>query len=87
MTDQRVFIISGPIASGKSTVAQALVAESRASGSSAAVVDLDLVYRMLDDGRLMSDPGTSRLARRAAAALVDQYLVDRIQLVIVEGDF
>ena len=86
MTAQRLLIIGGPIASGKSTVAQALAAELRASGSSAAVVELDRVYMMLDTP-LMSDPHRSRLARRAAAALVDQYVLDGIRLVIVEGDF
>jgi predicted enzyme related to lactoylglutathione lyase/chloramphenicol 3-O-phosphotransferase len=87
MTEQRVLIITGPIASGKSTLAQALAAESRGSGSRAAVVDLDPMYAMLHDGPLMSDPLIARLARRAAAALVDQYIVDGIQLVIVVGDF
>jgi len=36
-----LLIISGPIASGKSTVAQLLATEFRASGHTAAVVDLD----------------------------------------------
>jgi len=79
-------IISGPIASGKSTAAYALAAESRASGVTAAVVELDRMYVMLDDSPLMSDPRISRRARRAAA-LVDQYVLDGIDLVIAEGDF
>ena len=87
MTAPRVLIISGPIASGKSTVAEALAAESRASGSTAAVVELDRMYMMLDGGPLMSDPQISGRARRAAAALVDQYVRDGIDLVIAEGDF
>jgi hypothetical protein len=87
MTASRVLIISGPIASGKSTVAHALAAESRAVGPTAAVVDLDRMYVLLDDSPLMSDPRISARARRAAAALVDQYALDGIDLIIVEGDF
>jgi predicted enzyme related to lactoylglutathione lyase/chloramphenicol 3-O-phosphotransferase len=87
MTASRVLIISGPIASGKSTVARTLAGESRASDSTAAVVELDRMYMMLDDSPLMSDPRISRRARRAAAALVDQYVFDEIDLIIVEGDF
>jgi predicted enzyme related to lactoylglutathione lyase/chloramphenicol 3-O-phosphotransferase len=87
MTAQRLLIISGPIASGKSTVSQALAAEFRASRSSAAVVELDRAYMMLDDSPLMSDPHISRLTLRAAGALVDQCVLDGIHLVIVEGDF
>jgi deoxyadenosine/deoxycytidine kinase len=48
MTASRVLIISGPIASGKSTAAHALAAESRAADSTAALVELDRMYMMLD---------------------------------------
>lgn len=87
MTASRVLIISGPIASGKSTVAYALAAEARACGSTAAVVELDRIYMMLDDGNIMSDAEMSRRARRAAAALVNQYVPDGVDLIIAEGDF
>jgi predicted enzyme related to lactoylglutathione lyase len=87
MTASRVLIISGPIASGKSTAARTLAADARAPGSAAAVVELDRMYMMLDDGPLMSNSAISRRARRAAAALVDHYVLDRIDLVIAEGDF
>jgi len=87
MTAPRVLIISGPIASGKSTVAQSLATESRAASSTAAVVELDRMYMMLDDSPLMSDPRISRRARRAAAALVDHYVLDGLDLIIAEGDF
>src|SRR5579864_3767650 len=82
-----VLIISGPIASGKSTVAQALAAESRASGANAAVIDLDRMYMMLDDGPVMRDAEFSWRARRATAALVDHYVLDGLDLIIAEGDF
>src|SRR5438034_6055587 len=85
MTASRVLIISGPIGSGKSTAARTLAAEVRASGFAAAVVELDRMYMMLDDGPIMGDLQISRRARRAAATLVDHYVLDGIDLVIAEG--
>jgi predicted enzyme related to lactoylglutathione lyase/predicted kinase len=82
-----LLIISGPIAAGKSTVAQLLATEWRACGRAAVVVDLDRVYMMLDHRSPMDDPPTWRGARRAAAALADQFLLDGAELVIVEGTF
>src|SRR5690348_451067 len=87
MTASRVLIISGPIGSGKSTAARTLAADVRASGSTAAVVELDRMYMMLDEGPIMGDLQISRRARRAAAALVDHYVLDTIELIIAEGDF
>ena len=83
----KLLVISGPIAAGKSTVASALAAALRDSGRSVAVVDLDRLYMMLDDRPPMSDPSRSREARRAAAALTDHFVLDGIELVIVEGTF
>jgi hypothetical protein len=82
-----VLIIIGPIASGKSTVAQALAADCRAAGANAVVIDLDRMFMMLDDGPVMSDAEMSRRARRATAALVDHYVLDELDLIIAEGDF
>src|SRR5437899_13085372 len=82
----KLLVISGPIAAGKSTVASAL-ATFRKSGRSVAVVDLDRLYMMLDDPAPMSDPSHSREARRAAAALTDHFVLDGIELVILEGTF
>jgi lactoylglutathione lyase len=83
----RLLVISGPIAAGKSTVASALAATFRESGRAVAVVDLDRLYMMLDDRPPMSDPSHSREARRAAAALTDHFVLEGIELVIVEGTF
>src|SRR6266571_3526267 len=69
----------------QSTVASALAATFRKSGRSVAVVDLDRLYMMLDDPAPMSDPSHSREARRAAAALTDHFVLDGIELVILEG--
>jgi len=43
-----VIVICGPIASGKSTVARAVARSFEHLGTQAAVVDLDLVYEMLE---------------------------------------
>jgi len=83
----KLLVISGPIAAGKSTVASALAATFRKSGRSVAVVDLDRLYMMLDDRPPVSDPSRSREARRAAAALTDHFVLEGIELVIVEGTF
>jgi uridine kinase len=60
----RLLIISGAIASGKSSVVHALAADFRASGHTTAVVDLDRVYMMLDGRSPMDDPSIWREARR-----------------------
>ena len=86
-SEPSVLIISGPIASGKSTVAQALAADSRVTGANTVVIDLDRMYMMLDDGPVMNDAEVSRLARRATAALIDHYILDGLDLIIAEGDF
>lgn len=81
-----VIVVNGPIASGKSTVALALAALLRERGRSAAVIDLDTVYAMLDPGP-KADAEVWRLARRGAAALTGAFLAAGRGAVIVEGDF
>ena len=44
----KIVVISGPIASGKSTVGRAVTVELSGRGFDAAIVDLDLVYEILD---------------------------------------
>jgi lactoylglutathione lyase len=83
----KLLVISGPIAAGKSTVAAALATAYRDSARAAAVVDLDRIYMMFDVRPPMTDPRISRQARRAAAALTDHFVLDGIELVIVEGTF
>ncbi len=50
--------------SGKGTVSQLLAIEFRASGDTAAVVDLDRLYMMPDDRSPMHDPRSWRATRR-----------------------
>ena len=82
-----LLVITGPIASGKSKLARAVAQEFEAVGIQAAVVDLDLVYEMLDPGRAPKTNGTKwGQARRLAARLADALLAEGAD-VIVEGDF
>ena len=82
----QLIVISGPIASGKSTVAKLLADDVRSRGRSVAVLDLDLVYEMLSSGR-KSDDRIWALARQAAASFVTTLLTSGVDLVILEGEF
>jgi predicted kinase len=82
-----LIVLSGPIASGKSSVARALAAGLRAQRRAAAVVDLDLLYTMLDEAQPMDNPVAWRRARRAAATLADEFAVAGVELVVIEGTF
>ena len=80
-------VVGGPIASGKSSLARALairLEESCVAG--VAVVDLDLVYEMLDPaGRAKDDGRLWSLARRISGRLAAA-LVTEGRCVVVEGD-
>ena len=83
-----LIVISGPIASGKSTVARALARDLGRSGTAVAMIDLDLVYDMLEPDHVRKDDAAKWLrARRASAALADAFLLDGVEVVIVEGEF
>ena len=82
-----VIVISGPIASGKSTVAQELAQELERAHLRVAVIDLDLVHERLTTNEPTSSNATWALARRAAAELVNTFLNDGLAVVVVEGSF
>jgi adenylylsulfate kinase-like enzyme len=83
-----LIVIGGPIGSGKSTLARALAQEFERRGSTAAAVDLDVVYDMLEPSGAPKDQALKwSAARRVAAGLADALLAERIAVVIVEGDF
>jgi tRNA uridine 5-carbamoylmethylation protein Kti12 len=83
-----VIVISGTIASGKSAVARALAREAERRGAAAAVIDLDLVYEMLEhDGARKDDESKWARARHAAGALANRFAADGVAIVIVEGEF
>ena len=80
--------ITGPIASGKSAIANAVGNELRRGGMRTAVIDLDLLYDMLDDrvGVGKRDEATWLVVRSAAGALSDALFAAGIDVVVVEGD-
>jgi energy-coupling factor transporter ATP-binding protein EcfA2 len=83
-----VLVITGPIASGKSTLALAVGRAVEARKARVAVIDLDHVYEMLDVHR--GHNGDDRrwdAARRGAAGLTDGFLASGIDVVVVEGEF
>jgi hypothetical protein len=82
-----VVVITGPIASGKSTLSRAVAVELADRGSDSAVVDLDLVYEMFDPGRgPKTDEARWREARRLAGKIAAG-LEGRRSAVVLEGEF
>ena len=73
-----LIVISGPIASGKSTVARELARDLEQVGTRAEVIDLDLLHDMLIADGSMSDDSTWTLARRAVATLANTFLTLRV---------
>ena len=82
-----VIVITGPIASGKSTVARALFHELAALDVRMAVIDLDIIEDMLTADGPRSDLESWALARRAVARLANGLLQDGIAVVIADGSF
>ncbi|MFL5950191.1 MAG: adenylyl-sulfate kinase [Gaiellaceae bacterium] len=82
-----VVLISGPIASGKSTLSRAVASQmEKASGASVAVIDLDLVYEMLDRGP-KADERIWTEARRITGRLASVLLGEGRSVVVEGGDF
>jgi shikimate kinase len=82
-----VILISGPIASGKSALSRAVAAQlEEASDAPVAVIDLDLVYEMLDRGP-KADERVWAQARRIAGRLGSVLLSEGRSVVVEGGDF
>ena len=82
-----VVVITGPIASGKSTVAIELARVLELIGVRAAVIDLDLVHDRLTANGSPSDDSAWTLARRETATAADAFLEQGVAVVIAEGSF
>jgi len=84
-----VILICGPIASGKSALGRAVAALlDETAGSSCAVIDLDLVYEMLDPrGRPKGDRQLWAEARRVAGGTAGVLLREGRSVVVEGGDF
>jgi cobalamin-dependent methionine synthase I len=79
-----VIVITGPIASGKSTIARELARELERMNVRTAVIDLDVVHdRLAPDGSKSHDAMWS-LARRAAATQTNTLLEEGVTVVIAE---
>ena len=82
-----VVLISGPIASGKSALSRTVAAQlEEASGASVAVIDLDLIYEMLERGP-KADERVWAQARRIAGRLGSVLLGEDHSVVVEGGDF
>jgi adenylylsulfate kinase-like enzyme len=81
-----IIVITGPIASGKSTVAKELARQLGLGDVQSAVIDLDLVHDRLVANRSPSDDSTWALARREAATAANALQEDGAA-VIAEGSF
>ena len=81
-----VIVITGPIASGKSTVARALHASSGLDVRSA-VIDLDVVDDLLTADGPRADPATWTHARRETATLASTFVAEGVAVVIADGSF
>ena len=86
-----VVVIGGPIASGKSSLGRATAARlEELDGAQVGVIDLDLIYEMLDprggSGRAKSDEQLWSQARRVAGRLSAVLLAEG-RHVVVEGNF
>jgi adenylylsulfate kinase-like enzyme len=82
-----VIVITGPIASGKSTVAGELAHELERMDVRAEVIDLDLVHGRLTSDEATSDDSTWALARREVATVANAFLAKGVAVVIADGSF
>ena len=82
-----IIVITGPIASGKSSVASELARTLELVDVQAAVIDLDLVHDQLVATGSPADDSTWMLARRQAATDANAFQQDGLAVVIAEGSF
>ena len=82
-----IVVVTGPIASGKSTIAIELARQLSLNDVRAEVIDLDLVYDGLIAQGLPPDASTWRRARGDAARTTDAFLDDDVAVIVAEGSF
>ena len=83
-----VVVISGPIASGKSTLSRAVAAQlEEAEEVATAVIDLDLVYELLDPRRRTKDDADLWAEARRVAGRLTTALLAESRCVVAEGEF
>ena len=82
-----VIVITGPIASGKSTIAREVARQLERTHVRVAVIDLDLVHDRLATDEPSSSETTWARARHAAADLASAFLNEGVAVVVAEGSF
>jgi shikimate kinase len=85
----KLIVISGPIASGKTTTAQAIATWARGRGLTAAAIDMDDLVEIVR-GRDWSTAWSAtnwRVARGLAGALIDRLVENEVQVVTLAGPF
>jgi shikimate kinase len=87
LQSRTLVVLTGPTGVGKSTSANAVARDLRASGASVACLDLDQLYCMVRQRDAFDDQATWRAARQTAAVLSDHFLQRVANVVIVEGGF
>src|SRR5687767_10737325 len=84
----RLIVISGPIASGKTTTGQAVAAWAREQGMTAAAIDMDEIVEMVMGPLWQAWSMTHwRQAIAMTGALVDRLAELRVDLVTLAGAF
>ena len=77
-----IVVVTGPIASGKSTLVRALADELRRAGPTAATLDRDEVYELLEErGATAGDPESWQRANRLTAAFAAALVADGVDVV------
>jgi predicted kinase len=82
-----VIVITGPIASGKSTIARELARELERTNVRVAVIDLDLIHDGLKTDGSRPDEASWALARHEAVTLANAFLHEGVAVVVAEGSF
>ena len=82
-----VVVISGPIASGKSALSRVVAAQLEEAEVATAVIDLDLVYEMLDPRRGTKDNADLWAEARRVAGRLTTALLAENRCVVAEGQF
>jgi adenylylsulfate kinase-like enzyme len=83
-----VVVIGGPIASGKSALSRAVAAQlEEAEEVATAVIDLDLVYELLDPRRRTKDDADLWAEARRVAGRLTTALLAESRCVVAEGEF
>jgi len=85
---RQLVLVSGPVASGKTTVALELARIARGRGQRAAAIDMDSLVEMVagNDWTLVQSDHW-RLARELAAAIADRLFENAVEVVLLAGPF